>query len=505
MTPFASRIYEILDGGRLPGNIRCIVEGLSGGPDSVALLSVLSEIQKEHDDFPSVFAVHVNHGLRDEAFHDEELCVKLCERMDIPVKVFRFDVKAEAEKLGRGLEETGRILRYRAFSAVEEEISENDGYAEGEVIIATAHHMGDLTETFLMNLFRGCGLEGLTVMNSSDFLRPFLDVRKDEILSYLEENDIPFAVDETNSHNDFTRNKWRNIIIPAISEASVKDPQTAVSDTCRLLSADADYIGIKAYRSYRECREDIGDTFLLNAGKALSLHPAILSRVVRHLWNDTFGNRTDFEQTHVTAVIGLMRSVRGTGYLSLPFGRGAICCAGYLGFYNGDFSKIKTACGISTLNGVPADPSFEKAVFMIDPDELKEGPKTLNLPDSPVSIEASIVENNDRIVYNSFSWFGVPQSVEIKACPCDGKLRKAGTSHDAALGKLMSDMKVPRDARGFVPSLSSDGRLLWVPGIGHSEGFISELSRRRWLEDESNGHTGRLLKVSLIIKGETVG
>jgi tRNA(Ile)-lysidine synthetase, N-terminal domain len=319
---FVKKISDYCTGeGILPG-VSCIVTGLSGGPDSVALMCALARMRDESDAFPKLVAVHVNHGLRPGASDDEELARKLCAKLEVEFTAFHFDIKNESVKLGRGLEETGRIVRYKAFNEMACKQASALNVDVSTVRIATAHHKGDLTETFLMNLFRGTGLEGLTAMNSDmKVIRPLICVSKDEILRFLNEEHIPFAVDETNLHNDFTRNKWRNEIIPLISQASVKEPEEAVLDTYSLLRCDADFIDAAAQSAFDECLIRKGKYSFLKASYVAGLHPAIRSRVIRLYWKSLFGNLTDFETKHVDIVCGLLTGGDGTKYADLPFGR----------------------------------------------------------------------------------------------------------------------------------------------------------------------------------------
>ena len=95
-----------------------VLLALSGGVDSSVVAALLIKAVGKQ-----LVCVHVNHGLRDNADNDEKLCIRLCEDLCIPLKVFHFDVRAESKSMGRGLEETGRLLRYRAFNEYADEIS----------------------------------------------------------------------------------------------------------------------------------------------------------------------------------------------------------------------------------------------------------------------------------------------------------------------------------------------------------------------------------------------
>ena len=500
---FINKVYDYCTGKDLLVGVSCIVAGLSGGPDSVALVTVLAKLRDEVEGFPKLYAVHVNHGLRDTAKFDEDLSLKLCEKLNVPYESYSFDVKAEASKLGRGLEETGRILRYKAFFEVAGKASKELNVSEDEVKIATAHHLGDLTETFMMNLFRGSGLEGLTAMNSNDaVIRPLLNVSKDEILKFLDDNGIEYATDETNLETDYTRNKWRNDIFPQISEVSVKDPSDAISGTYRLLSIDQDYLQKAANSSYEESLVKIGDLKFIRIAAIEDLHEAIRTRVIRLYWEDVFGNLTDFESKHVDIVSDLIRLEGGTHYADLSFGRRAMSVEGFLGFCEKD-GITGLACAISTYLGFPAV-SGELSLH-ISLKDLKDGPKEYELQGSSVLLRASVVENSEAIVYNIFSWICPDEDLDIGVIPCEGTFQKAGSPHKADIKKLMSDMKVPRDARSHLIAVSAEDRVLWIPGIGHSEGFVSSKSREVWLSKSPLASKEKLIKLDIVGKGESFG
>ena len=498
---FADKVYDYCTGKGLLAGVSCIVAGLSGGPDSVALVCALKELYDSGRITPKIAAVHVNHGLRESADDDEQLAVSLCSKLGIPCKVVRYNVKDEARKMGRGLEETGRILRYKAFEEYAAETAKSLGTDPSTVRIATAHHKGDLTETFLMNLFRGSGLEGLTAMSSDPhIIRPLLEVSKSEILAYLEENGTEYAVDETNLESEVTRNKWRNDILPQIAQVSVKTPEDAVLDTYSLLTRDADFINSAADDAYGECLVVSGGCRLLKTSGVLKLHSAVGTRVVRRLWQDTFGNLTDFEARHTDIVMGLMKLTDGTKSADLPFGRTAVVCNGLLGFCEGDGTAL--ACAMALYAGFPAVPGdFE---YKIGIKGLEEGSKTLKIPDSDLVIEASVVENTDAMVYNTFSWIYPAKDLIIGLCPADGEFRKAGSPHQNRISKLMSDLKVPKEAREHLLAVKSDEKVLWIPGIGHAEGFVSSASRQNWLKEEDNASVKKLIRIDILNEGETV-
>lgn len=191
-----------------------VLAALSGGADSVCLLSVLKQISDQSGSFPlTIKAVHVHHGLRgEEADRDVQFVKELCEHMALPLTVVYRDVAGYAREHGSSIEEAGRLLRYEALQ--EEAVNWS---AEK---IAVAHHQDDNAETILHHLVRGSGLKGLGGMQPvrGNLIRPLLCVSRQEILNGLAEKGLSWVTDSTNADLDYTRNRIRNQILPLLTE-----------------------------------------------------------------------------------------------------------------------------------------------------------------------------------------------------------------------------------------------------------------------------------------------
>ncbi len=188
-----------------------ILVGLSGGPDSVILLSLLEKFKRNLK--VEFGAAHVNHSLRgDDSDGDEQFCKEFSEKLDIPFFSINADVKGYAEKTKMSLEEAGREIRYEFFST----IAEQNGFTK----IATAHNLDDNTETILLNLAKGTGMTGLMGIprKRGNIIRPLLMISKEEIMKWLEENAVAFRIDHSNQSNEYQRNVIRNKIISVLKD-----------------------------------------------------------------------------------------------------------------------------------------------------------------------------------------------------------------------------------------------------------------------------------------------
>ena len=195
------------------GNAVCFLVGVSGGADSISLLSSLAKQRRAFG--YRLVAVHVNHMLRgEEACGDEEFVREFCRERDISFDCYRKDVAELAKKEGQSLEEAGRRVRYECFA----ESAEKHGAAG----LFIAHNRDDAAETVLFNLLRGASLSGLSgiksisIQNGLEIFRPLLLLGRDEIEAYLREEGISFRTDSTNLGTDYTRNKIRHVLLPEL-------------------------------------------------------------------------------------------------------------------------------------------------------------------------------------------------------------------------------------------------------------------------------------------------
>ena len=215
--------YDLIPAGT------AVLCALSGGRDSMYLLCRLLE-GAESGGY-TVRAAHYDHRLRPTAGRDADFVREQCRLRGVPLTVGSGDVAAEAARLGLGVEDCARRMRYRFL--------EETAAREGCALIATGHHAGDNAETVLMNLVRGSGLRGLSGIpeRRGKIVRPMLAVSREEIEAYLGKNAVTYVDDETNGDDAYTRNKVRHQLIPLLEELN---PQAAahIADTALRLRGD---------------------------------------------------------------------------------------------------------------------------------------------------------------------------------------------------------------------------------------------------------------------------
>lgn len=249
---------------------KTVLVALSGGRDSVALFSILLELGVK-EGF-AVAAAHYNHHLRKTAGRDEDFVRELCAKRGVPLALGGGDVAAFAREMSISIEDAARTLRYRFLEETAEEM--------GADFIATAHHAGDNAETVLMNLLRGTGLRGLSGIPPvrGKIIRPLLEVVREDIDRYIEENALPYVEDETNAETVYTRNRLRHELLPLLEELSPGSTERVAAAAARLRQ-DSAYLERQAEEKLPPA-DDAGETRIplaLLGGE----DPAIAARLVR--------------------------------------------------------------------------------------------------------------------------------------------------------------------------------------------------------------------------------
>lgn len=248
-----------------------IVVGLSGGADSVALLTALLALRDAFN--LTLIACHINHKIRSgTAERDQRFVEDLCSTLGVECHVKEAQVEALAKEWGLSVEEAGRRVRYDFFH----EIAGKDGK------IATAHHMNDNVETVLMRFMRGTGLHGLTGIpyRRDNIIRPLLDVSRDEIEKFLRENNISHITDESNFETIYTRNKIRLSLIPEIQREFNPNFLETLTNNIGVYREENDFIVQSASKIiplyFKENKEEIE----ISKEIVEREHPAIIKRAV---------------------------------------------------------------------------------------------------------------------------------------------------------------------------------------------------------------------------------
>lgn len=288
--------------------------GLSGGPDSVCLFSVLCQLAEDMN--LTIHPVHINHKFRPGAAEEDQAYVEeLCRSKGLCCRSFVYDCPAIAKEQKLTPEEAGRNARYEAFFKVAEEIR-SQGVPAEKIAVAVAQNANDQCETILFRIMRGTGTDGLSgIAYKRDgeggiaVIRPLLDITRDEIEKYCAEQGLDPRIDHTNSETVYTRNRIRLELIPYLAEKFNTNIVETVNRLGRIAAEDREYMYQEARTIFDEIRQVAQDSQAERTEQTVSiftpplenLHPAIRFRVY-NIALDNAGMEGNVTRSHLEAV-----------------------------------------------------------------------------------------------------------------------------------------------------------------------------------------------------------
>ena len=434
------KIYDFIINNKMLDAGDTVVCGLSGGADSVALLLSLKELSAELG--INVEALHVNHCLRGaESNSDEEFCRDLCSSNDIRFTAVSCNVKALAEKEKLSTEEAARVLRYSAFAS----------HSEGKKI-ATAHNANDNLETVILNLARGTGVKGLAGIPHvrDNIIRPMLTVTRAEIEHFLAERGQSYVTDSTNLSDDYTRNKIRHIIIPALSGINSSVIATSVN-TIENIRQDNMFLELSADNAEKQCRNG-------NELKGLSgYEPSVRKRCIARLLSD---NKLPYSNLRLDKADSILLS---GGKINI----------------SGNIYLIGSSGTLSLREIKQPDKDFIEKPFLIGENTIYSG----------ISLLSEILECDDlkkfeavhkKSTFYLIDYDKIKGRVVVRSRKFGDKIRLKGRSFTSSVKKLINE-KIPEDKKASLHFLEDEEGTVFAEGLGIADRVAPDESTEKYL------------------------
>lgn len=426
-----------------------IVLGLSGGPDSMALLYVLLAAKKQIDF--NLLIAHVNHGVRgEEALKDEIFVKNIAHSLDLPFFSTRVDMVALAKEEGISAEEAGRKLRYGFFREILE--TKESGK------IAVAHNKKDQAETLLMRIMRGTGVDGLKGMEfkTDDIIRPILDIDRWEIEKYIDDEDIATVLDKTNLETIYTRNKVRLELMPYIEKnfnPKLVDTLFRLSENASLDSKFLDEYSMKRYKAILKSKDETSR--VLKHDKFKREDEAIKRRVIRKAILDLTDTLQGIEEIHISSVVDLFDKKETGKRIDLP---GSIIA--------------RVSYNDLIIENIKSKPrELDSAIEL--PYALEIGKNILE--DWDLEIDIEILEKKDADFKKTsrntryFDYNKVMGDLFIRNRTPGDRFNPFGMEGRKKLKDYFIDEKVPREIREKLFLLVDEKNIIWVIGYRTSE------------------------------------
>ncbi len=424
-----------------------IIVALSGGADSVALLSICKELGL------NCKASHCNFHLRgEESNRDEEFCRKLCRQLGVEITVTDFDVAKRMAATGESLEMACRNLRFGLW----------DGWIEEDRsrVILLAHHLEDDIETFLLNAMRGSGVAGLKgiLPRRGNYLRPMLSITKTEILEYLSLRGLGYVTDSSNSDNSFKRNKIRNLILPQLCEY-FPSAKPSFGRTLEILKEE--------YRYMTSCLEVARQRYVGEGGEI---------------------NLTALLADESQPRIVLFNILKGEGF-SMDVVDDILMVAS---------SNGEKASGGQRFRSIGREYIFDRGFLRPSKSVPDEFSKLVSLDKSPFSLrKLSISEfqnlltkrslRKDCIYLDAEVLTGNPQFI-LRNWRIGDRMKPFGMKGSKLVSDLLTDAKISVDEKKRVRILlRGEGEILWVIGLRASDLYKITSGTREVLEVKYEG------------------
>lgn len=405
-----------------------VVVGVSGGPDSMALLDLLIKVREEIK--INIVCAHINHNKRKESKEEEEYIKKMCDYLGIIFELLNINSYGDDN-----FHNEARSKRYSFFTELAKKYNAKH--------IFTAHHADDLIETILMRIVRGSSIKGYSGFQKvSEFegfsiIRPLFSITKDEILSYNKKNKIHYFVDYTNDKDTYTRNRYRKYVLPFLKAEDSKVHEKFEKFAQTLLE----------YNSYveKQALKEMKSVYLqktINIVKFLDLEEIIQKKIINiileKLYNDDLILISDI---HVELIYKLIKSEKANSYLHLP-------------------NDVIVSKNYNNL-------IFKKETMSLDDYEI-ELSKFVNLPNGKnlEIVEKSTLSSNYICRLNS-SELKLPLYVRNRKN--GDRIKIKGMLGSKKIKDIFIDEKIELEDRATWPIvLDSTDTIVWIPGLKKS-------------------------------------
>lgn len=406
-----------------------VVAAISGGPDSMALLHLLSTIKEKKK--ISIICAHVNHNLRQESYDEKIMVEEFCKKRDV---IFESMI---IEKYGKqNFHKEARDIRYNYFEELIKKY--NAKY------LITAHHGDDLMETVLMRIVRGSTLKGYSgfskelVKDSYTILRPFIEVTKLDLEKYNNENNIEYAIDKSNFKDVYTRNRYRKYILPVLKNENPNVHKKFYKFSKNVIAC-SDYI----QKQVNDIVNKIYVNDILDLKEFNKLDEFMAKQVINNILENKYNDNIYLvTEHHVDLIYELIKSSKSNSSISLP------------------------------LN-IELQKRYDKVIFnnpnLIKGEYLFEIKEEVKLPNGHIITTIDNSESDSNFICR-LNKNDVKFPLYIRNKKTGDKIILKGMNKSKKIKDIFINEKVDKDDRKLWPVVvDSNNVVVWLPGLKKSK------------------------------------
>lgn len=431
--------------------------GVSGGPDSLALLHYLFEQSKREGFYISV--MHVDHMFRgEESYHDALYVQQFCEERNIPFKMKRVNVPEYMAETGKSSQIAARECRYEFYKQVMEE--------DDLQYIALGHHGDDQVETILMRLTRGstgsarAGISFKRAFGNGYIIRPFLCLNREEIENYCTKNDLSPRMDPSNEKEIYSRNRFRKNILPFLKQENPHVHEHFQRFSEEMQSDEAFLQELTREQLNRVMDKKQSDEITLNIEAFQGIPKPLQRRAIQLILNYLYQEKPpSLSATHIENVFSLLTHPHPSGTLNFP-------------------------------NGLNIVRSYQKCIFHFLENKTVQPyhfhlsqPGEVNIPNGGKLIfeMTEQIEGNqcsDRLLLSSSTVL----PIIIRSRQNGDRMTLKGIKGSKKLKDIFIDHKIPLNERATWPVVTDgDGQILWLPCLKKYNGTAEHQSDNSYI------------------------
>lgn len=413
---------------RIPKTTPLIV-GVSSGPDSMALLHLLSKTKYK------IICTHINHNVRKQSKKEEQYLKDYCTQNNII-----FESTTIKEYKENNFENEARTYRYKFYEEVMQKYNTN--------YLFLAHHGDDLIETVLMKITRGSNIEGfigireISINNVENkkyyIIRPLLCYTKDDLIKYNKENNIKFFIDKTNKKNICTRNRFRNKILPLLKKEDINIHKKFLSYSKILQEYDS-----FVKRETILAKNNVYANNILYIEKFKTIDPLIKKSVIYDILKDIYHNKSNIiKEVHIESILRLTENPNPNKRLLLPQNVEIIK----------QYDEIK-------IKDTQKDEIKDYKILLNDKVEIN---------DIIIEKTAKTYANGNDICKLNSRYIELP--LYIRNRKKGDYIEPLGLSGRKKIKNIFMEKKIPSDERDSYPLLvDNNDNILWVPNLKKSK------------------------------------
>lgn len=419
-----------------------VLIAVSGGPDSMALLHLFLRWNTR-----KIGIFHLNHGFREDAGEDARFVESYCRKMNLPVEIQEYDINQYLTISGESKQQGARKIRYQLLR----NFAELNGYH----YIALGHHGDDQAETVLMRILRGAGLHGLggIPLQRGMFIRPLLNIYKEEILRYCHDFGIPYVQDETNFQPIYMRNKVREELLPLLAKEYNPEIIPQLVQLAELAREDELELQSRADSICRKHLRWENGQVLFPRDEFTQMSIAMQRRVLRELLRIYKGNLLQIGFTHIEE--WRLQILENTTFrLSLP--------------------QVSVSANVNYIFvGNIAIENWEPVELNV-PGQVNVGGFTIRAEVYKKDTIGPRPQSSE-----DFDLDAIKLPLQVRPRQEGDRMRPFGWEGTKKVKDLLIDAHIPYEQRDLLPVICDQQSVLWIPTVRRSDkGAISKSSEQ---------------------------